>query len=573
MGSNDQITRYAVAYIRISDRKQIEGESPETQRKVIQQYADDNNIKILEWFFDEARSGKNADRKELQNLLQFATKNAKKIDLVLVYRLNRGSRDAMSYYSCVKAILVGKGIGIRSASEPMVDDTPIGRFLEGVIVLNGQLDNEIKGSTTTDNMRSLAMQGYWQHGPLLGYEKHTIYNDVGKPRPTLKPDATAPLIIKLLNRFGEGDINPMQLHRYAVEELKIKTKPYTKKDGTRVPPKLIGKNGIYQILKRPEYAGYVHDKFTNYELVEGKHEALISKELYWHNQKLLSKKVKVKETYSKHNPTYPLKEVLLCIGCNKPLYGSAPKTGGGKSNSARYHCYRKGCEDVQKRSLGIGETHEAWLAMLRHVQPTDGFLRGYKEILIRQAAKENERINAKVKAQREVLDDIADTRLNAIEDRLLEKDEKRKNELSELIERLDNRKLDAKDKLDELEAQQTVQEAKITYAINHMHDIAKQWLDADYDLRVRFQTMLFPQGTTFDMTTRHFGTEQISPLYRYVTNKKDLSEPEKSFLVTLRGNAWNEVWSSLDTLSKKLQDLGIDDERQSVVRNPTKGQK
>lgn len=280
VGSNDQITRYAVAYIRISDRKQIEGESPVTQRKVIEQYARENNIKIVEWFFDEAKSGKNTDRAELQNLLKFATKNANKIDVVLVYRLNRGSRDAMSYYSSVKTILAGKGIGIRSASEPMVDDTPIGRFLEGVIVLNSQLDNEIKGSTTTDNMRSLAMQGYWQHGPLLGYEKHTIHNDVGKPRPTLKPDATAPLIIKLLNRFGEGDINPMQLHRYAVDELKIKTKPYTKKDGTRVPPKLIGKNGIYQILKRPEYAGYVHDKFTNYELVEGKHEALISKELY-----------------------------------------------------------------------------------------------------------------------------------------------------------------------------------------------------------------------------------------------------------------------------------------------------
>lgn len=205
--------------------------------------------------------------------------------------------------------------------------------------------------------------------------------------------------------------------------------------------------------------------------------------------------------------------MLLCIGCNKPLYGSASQTGGGISNFARCHCYRKGCEEVNKRSLGIGETHEAWLAMLRHVQPTDGFLRGYKEILIRQAAKENERINDKVKAQRDVMSDIADTRLNAIEDRLLEKDEKRKSELSELIERLDNRKLDAKDKLDELEA-------KITYAINHMHNIAKQWLGADYDLRVSFQTMLFPQGTAFDMTTMHFGTEKISPLYRYVAHKK-----------------------------------------------------
>lgn len=68
-----------------------------------------------------------------------------------------------------------------------------------------------------------------------------------------------------------------------------------------------------------------------------------------------------------------------------------------------------------------------------------------------------------------------------------------------------------------------------------MHNIAKQWLDADYDLRVRFQTMLFPQGTTFDMTTMHFGTEKISPLYRYAVNKKDLSETEKSLLVIPRG--------------------------------------
>ena len=534
MNTSDQVTRYALAYIRISDRKQIDGESPETQRKVIQKYADDNHIVITDWFFDEAKSGKNAERTELQNLLKLAVKNAKKIDLVLVYKLNRGSRDVMSYYSQVKGVLASKGIGIRSASEPMVDDTPIGRFLEGMIVLNGQLDNEVKGSNTTDNMRSLAMQGYWQHGPILGYEKHTILNDVGKPRPTIKPDATAPLITKMLERFSEGDMNRMQLFHYA-RELKIKTKPYTKKDGTRVPPKLIGKNGVYNIVQRPEYAGFVHDKFTNYELVEGKHEALISKDLYWHNQKLISKKTKVKETYSKHNPTYPLKEVLLCTGCNKPLYGSAPKTGGGKSNSARYHCYRKGCEGVDKRSLGIAESHTAWLAMLRNVQPTDGFLRGYKEILIRQATKENGRINDKVKVQREVMSDIAETRLNAIEDRLMEKDEKRKQELSDLIERLDSRKLNSKEKLDELEDQQTVQEAKITYAINHMHDIAKQWLDADYDLRVRFQTMLFPEGATFDMATMQFGTDKISPLYRYIPNKKDLSVSEKSSLVTSPG--------------------------------------
>lgn len=57
-------------------------------------------------------------------------------------------------------------MAVRSATEH-IDDTPAGRFIEGVLVLNGQLDNEVKGVTTTDNMQSVARQGWWQHGYLV----------------------------------------------------------------------------------------------------------------------------------------------------------------------------------------------------------------------------------------------------------------------------------------------------------------------------------------------------------------------------------------------------------------------
>lgn len=530
--NNDGIKRYAVAYLRISDKKQIDGESPDTQRRVINEYADRNNIEIIEWFYDEAKSGKNTDREELQKLLQFAVKHAKKIDYVLVFKLNRASRDLQSYMITVKAVLAGKGISIRSATEP-IDDTPIGRFLEGVIVLNGQLDNEIKGSTTVENMKSLAMQGYWQHGPMVGYDKHTILNDVGKERPTMKPNASAKLVKQVLERFSEGDINPMELMRYA-HTINLKTPGYTKKDGTRVPPKNLGKNGIYGLIERPEYAGYVHDKFTNYELVEGKHEAIISPETYWHNQKLLHRKTTIKSGYTKQNVAYFLKETLMCSGCGRPYYGSAPKTGGGKSHSPRYHCYRADCKDVKKRSQSTQVTHEAYLKLLKQIQPSQGFLRVYKAILIRQAIKENDRINTQVKAQRNKLDEIASKRLATIEDSV-SATEKRKQELTDLIDELDNRKVVATDVLDKLTEKQTVQEAKIEYAIRHMHDIAKQWLDADYDLKLRFQSMVFPEGASLDFATMHFGTEKISPLYRYIPNKKDLSVSEKSSLVTPTG--------------------------------------
>lgn len=105
-----------------------------------------------------------------------------------------------------------------------------------------------------------------------------------------------------------------------------------------------------------------------------------------------------------------------------------------------------------------------------------------------------------------------------------------------------------------------MQEAKITYAINNMHDIAKQWIDADYDLRVRFQTMLFPEGATFDMATMEFGTEKISPLYRYIPNKKDLSESEKSLLVTHVDQTWHSLVEGLEQFDAAFDDLMLEEE-------------
>lgn len=47
--------------------------------------------------------------------------------------------------------------------------------------------------------------------------------------------------------------------------------------------------------------------------------------------------------------------------------------------------------------------------------------------------------------------------------------------------------------------------------------------------------MLFPERVILNTKTLEFGTSKISPLYRYVPNKKDLSVKEKSLVVTPAG--------------------------------------
>jgi len=75
----------AMGYLRISDKQQIKGESKANQRAQIDAYAKANNIHIIRWFYDEARSGKNADREELKKLLETALKMKGQIDYVIVY--------------------------------------------------------------------------------------------------------------------------------------------------------------------------------------------------------------------------------------------------------------------------------------------------------------------------------------------------------------------------------------------------------------------------------------------------------------------------------------------------------
>ena len=87
------VRRRAVAYVRVSSIKQKDNASPETQMHKIQEYADANNIEIVDWFKDIARSAKNANREGLQDMIKFAIKERERIDHVIVYKMSRGYRE------------------------------------------------------------------------------------------------------------------------------------------------------------------------------------------------------------------------------------------------------------------------------------------------------------------------------------------------------------------------------------------------------------------------------------------------------------------------------------------------
>lgn len=489
--STQDLPKKALAYVRVSSEKQKDNASPNAQKEKILEYARANNVEIVEWFEDIAKSAKNANREGLQNLVKYALRSRGQIDYVIVYKMSRASRDAESFFVDIVRKLHPRGIRIRSATETF-DESPGGKFMQLLHLGMAEFDNGIKSEYTKDVMQSLARQGYYQHPPILGYSACKVKNSEGKRRPSI-------------------------LTRYA-ESLGLKS----------VNGKVIGKESIHRMLMNATYAGYIQDCHTNFEVVEGKHEAIISKDIYRTNQGLiLGKKNRLGEPRLKKNQRFVLKGTIRCMECNKVMYASAPKTGNG-GHSPRYFC-----GNCKRPSISARLVHEDFEEMLKHIKPTEGTLKLYKEILIREANNQLGRLNTEVELYRDQLNDVAKKRVDAIEKFTM--GDLTKEEKNEFVDALEIRKLDTEAKLRDLEDIQSLRENEIEYAITFMEMVDRQWVDADFDLKQKFQNMLFPSGLVYDVQNRQFGTSEISALYRSGDTKNDPEGSLKFHLVAGRG--------------------------------------
>lgn len=430
--------------------------------------------------------------------------------------MNRASRDLDSYVIGIRSVLASKGIKVRSATEQF-DDSPMGNFMENLYVMVGQLDNENKRETVKDNMTRLAKQGYWQHKPIRGYKAVKITNSEGQPRPTMAKGAEAAKVTKILMRFNRGDKTLAELCRYA-----------TQNDFLGLNGKPLSQEVITKMVRNITYAGFVCDKFTENEPVQGKHPALISEDVYLQNQELLKKKNKPYLLGLKHhtiNAMTPLSRFMNCVNCHKSMTRSNP---GGEY---RYYCAREGCRGTG--SVTASEAHAKFEELLTTIQPKPRTLKLMKEILVRTAVKELGNINQDLAELRDKQDQIAITRANVIKKYVngsLTDEEKQL-----VIDDVDVEKLDISQQISELEQQQTMSETNIEYALNFMANIAKQWSDASLELKQKFQTLIFPEGFEYDIKNSNFIINKISPLYRCITPELEADFAKYSPMVTPRG--------------------------------------
>lgn len=107
----------AAIYARYSSDNQTE-QSIEGQLHVCEEYAQRNNIVIVDTYIDRAMTGTNDNRPDFQRMIQDSAK--KKWDFILVYKLDRFSRN--KFESVVnRRKLADNGVKLLSAMENIPD--------------------------------------------------------------------------------------------------------------------------------------------------------------------------------------------------------------------------------------------------------------------------------------------------------------------------------------------------------------------------------------------------------------------------------------------------------------------
>jgi hypothetical protein len=307
----------------------------------------------------------------------------------------------------------------------------------------------------------------------------------------------APLVRRAFEDYASGRFTKEQLLRQA------RAWGLTNRRGKPLTSQAIG-----VLLRNQLYAGVVDVREYGVCGKRGDFEPLISEELFYRVQAILSGRVQSTAPRQRAHPDFPLRGFVRCESCGRGLTGSWSK--GRSEYYAYYHC-RPGCRAVNVSKAMLEGLFADELALL---QPTPGYMRLLKESVLqiwkaRRAAVREELANAE-RAAKAIQDKLNRLDEAFLFDRSIDIEtydrhaEKLREELT--LARIDRHS----GQLEELDV-----EGILAFAERILPRAADLWVQASLDQRQRFQQLFFPDGISFD-GNRFIGTGATAPAFSYL---------------------------------------------------------
>lgn len=308
--------KIAIGYIRISNKDQSNF-SLDGQHKFITDYCTRNNISLLQVYRDNGQSAKNFDRAEWKELSAFISKNYKQVNMLLVPKYDRFSRNMLEALQTIELIEKKYSIEIESVTEPipLKRDSPMYFQLRAQYLIGAQVEWMVIRERTKLGLYNAAVRGRYCNNAPIGYTNRRDSDN--KPIIIVDPEKSK-VIVQIFNSFLSGT----PLHEIQKQ---------INREGII---KLQGKGAVRRILVAPTYAGLV--RVPEYQgepahLKKGIHEAIIPESVYYRVQALLH--APRANANMKLNDAFPLRGVLHC-NCGRLFTAGSSK---GRSKYVGYY--------------------------------------------------------------------------------------------------------------------------------------------------------------------------------------------------------------------------------------------
>ena len=342
----------AYIYTRVSTLIQVDGFSLDAQEEEIKAFARQRGINIAGKYSDEGKSGKNAEQRPAFNQMMEDIRSKKdNVRYVLVFKLSRFARNTSDTAKYLQE-LASYGVGLLGVKDGIDTSTVTGKMIANIMGAVAEVELENIHEQTLAGRQQKARSGLWNgaqapYGYLLDNKKLVV-------------EPSEAEIVKEIFRLYTAEGQSIQ---YIAKKLNDENVTREQRGNT----KFSGFTGraIRGILKNPVYAGKIaygrrhtvkiegtnnetkvvkQDDESKIILVDGLHEAIISKETFAKAQTLLSKRAPHRKTRSDSTNVYPLTGLIKCPDCGKSIFGYSapqrPRKNGKEGFYPRYISYR-----------------------------------------------------------------------------------------------------------------------------------------------------------------------------------------------------------------------------------------
>ena len=335
----EDLLKIGAAYIRVSDERQDEY-SPESQLKKVREYAAREGYVIPDdyVFYDDGISGKSTKKRgDFNRMITTASDKSHPFEAIFVWKFSRFARNMEESIAC-KNYLKKRGVAVISVSEP-IPEGEYGSLIERIIEWMDEFYLKNLAGEVQRGMTEKVSRGEPVVPPPFGY----VMRD-GYYYPDVESGA-ADTVREVFERYANGE--RQRALAMALGDRGMRTKYGKRPDKRFIDYMLTNSTYIGKIRWTSDGSRACSKRnYASESIMEedGKHEPIISMELWEKVQKIYAEQ---KKQYPKHSRTsqpieYMLKGLVRCDSCGGTLTMSSSRSGKSQTRTLQCHNYNRG---------------------------------------------------------------------------------------------------------------------------------------------------------------------------------------------------------------------------------------